>query len=379
MPIEKTDAKRTQYSLEQLLTGIENDFVVFQNNREVEFIIEVDEDLAVSYYGDENRVSRILWILIRNAYKYTLEGLIYLRLKREQVENEEYIIFEVSDTGLGIPEASLDTVIESGEKLSSVNTLLKLMGSELEVKSVRGIGSKFSFAIKAIEADSKRIVWASRDKVDSSTEGSDRKAAISDIKENDDSLPTVEGIDWNKAYERVPDVNLMHMVIREFYTKANNEIGALKLFGEAQNIVDYKIKVHSMKNSLALIGAEQASEMARLLEFAARDEDVEYIRNNHQDLIAEYLRIAETLANAYGESLSEISTKSIAKTELLDKLDELEKAMKVFDIETMNTIMEELEEYKFDGELDSAMSKLSESVLALDEQLFYEAIETLRA
>ena len=74
---------------------------LFHNN--YAFIFEKNIDLPVCLYGDGDRVKQILLNLLSNAVKYTQEGTISLRVDSENGS----LIFEVSDTGVGISEEVL--------------------------------------------------------------------------------------------------------------------------------------------------------------------------------------------------------------------------------------------------------------------------------
>ncbi|WP_050008276.1 response regulator [Butyrivibrio sp. WCE2006] len=62
-----------------------------------------------------------------------------------------------------------------------------------------------------------------------------------------------------------------------------------------ENIEDYTIKVHALKSSAKLIGANDLSEHAKRLEEAGKSGDLDYIRNNTYDLLTEFRNIRELL------------------------------------------------------------------------------------
>ncbi len=116
------------------------------------------QDLVLS---DKSLFGQVLMNLIGNAVKYTEEG--HIILKTDILENNNLsvkILFEIEDTGIGIPADKMQSVLDSfsqvnneitrtqdgtGLGLSIVQGLLDLKNSRLEVKSTPGVGSTFRF------------------------------------------------------------------------------------------------------------------------------------------------------------------------------------------------------------------------------------------
>lgn len=109
--------------------------------------------------GDKNRLSQILINLLGNAIKFTHEGRVNLNV---YLEGYTILRFEVSDTGIGIPENKLASIFErfsqaeedtsrqfggSGLGLNISKLLVEKQGGEIEVESSFGRGSKFSFTL----------------------------------------------------------------------------------------------------------------------------------------------------------------------------------------------------------------------------------------
>ena len=114
--------------------------------------------------GDEQHLKQILINLIGNAIKFTREGSVklYVTLADKNSEEKPKIRFEIQDTGVGIPEASLPTIFEDftqanlGQKQTVAGTglgttiskeLVELMGGEIGVKSELKLGTTFWFEL----------------------------------------------------------------------------------------------------------------------------------------------------------------------------------------------------------------------------------------
>jgi len=109
--------------------------------------------------GDPFRLQQVLVNLLSNAVKFTTAGEIVLSAT---LETDSQIHFAVSDTGIGIAPEHLDHIFEdfkqadssiarqyggTGLGLGICRRLVGLMGGTLEVRSVLGQGSTFSFTV----------------------------------------------------------------------------------------------------------------------------------------------------------------------------------------------------------------------------------------
>ena len=132
--------------------------------KQLDFSVKADESLPSALKGDDMRIKQVILNLLTNAVKYTEKGGVELVIKGESSDGEQLDLYvEVSDTGIGIREEDIDGLFESFKRLevkrnrniegtglgmSIVTRLLDMMGSKLEVMSVYGVGSTFSFRLK---------------------------------------------------------------------------------------------------------------------------------------------------------------------------------------------------------------------------------------
>ena len=118
---------------------------------------EIPENLP-TIEGDPSRLSQALLNYIHNAVKFTNSGSITIRVEREA----DKIVFEVSDTGIGITEEDqekafepFETILEDkddprlgmGLGLKIVEHIIDLHDGETWFESKEGAGSSFFFTI----------------------------------------------------------------------------------------------------------------------------------------------------------------------------------------------------------------------------------------
>jgi PAS domain S-box-containing protein len=137
-------------------------------DKSIELLYLVDNAVPRSIRGDVTRLRQVLVNLIGNAVKFTESGEVFVSVTRSSVDDRHIeLLFEVRDTGIGIPEHRIDHLFQSFTQLDSSTTrkyggsglglaisqkLVEMMGGKIWVKSAAGSGSSFYFTIRA-EAD----------------------------------------------------------------------------------------------------------------------------------------------------------------------------------------------------------------------------------
>lgn len=131
------------------------------DEKNIRLILAVDNDLSSIVTGDSTRLNQILFNLIGNAVKFTLEGEVRIVVKkRRSVERTLWVEFEVHITGIGIAADKLDKIFippkdaeitrrfgGTGLGLTITKKLIELQGGSIEVESTFGIGTTFRFEL----------------------------------------------------------------------------------------------------------------------------------------------------------------------------------------------------------------------------------------
>ncbi len=150
--------------LRALLKNIEKTFAIKLENQTINMKLQIDEGIDTYLIGDELLLNQIFFNLLGNAEKFTDEGSISLRAKILE-SNDEFvkIHFEVKDTGIGISKDNLNNIFEKFKQVSDdkkysyggtglglpiTKRIITLMGGDLEVESIEGLGSVFHFEIQ---------------------------------------------------------------------------------------------------------------------------------------------------------------------------------------------------------------------------------------
>lgn len=130
----------------------------------VRFKYSVDEKIPQLLRGDASRIKQILMHLLSNAFKFTNEGEVKLKVVLlEETEHFANVGFVLRDTGIGIGKNQrkrLFRIFEKGERgntrahggvglgLSVVGQLVDMMDGQLHIRSKKDIGTHISFNLK---------------------------------------------------------------------------------------------------------------------------------------------------------------------------------------------------------------------------------------
>lgn len=115
--------------------------------------------------GDPGRVRQVLFNLVGNAIKFTEQGSVSVAARLTGEGASQRLEFDVSDTGIGIPEDVLPKLFSRfqqgagtisaiskgvGLGLAISRELVELMGGQIHATSRLGQGSQFSFVLPAV-------------------------------------------------------------------------------------------------------------------------------------------------------------------------------------------------------------------------------------
>lgn len=155
--------EQVPFSLRSLANDIVNSLQVNAKKNNNKIQLNIDERIPGQITGDKTRMYQILMNLLGNAIKFTDHGVVELHILLEESRDQQVVLqFKVKDNGIGIPEDKQSYIFESftqaktdisrkyggtGLGLAITKKLLKLYNSEIQVYSVEGEGTTFTFSI----------------------------------------------------------------------------------------------------------------------------------------------------------------------------------------------------------------------------------------
>lgn len=153
------DMEIKPFSLPQSLAYLQSAYSMKATAKGLDFNLSMDSACPLALMGDRLRLEQVLRNLIDNAIKFTDSGTIGVGVRvYRQDKIQAVLVFDISDTGIGIDQNKLDLIMEdfvqadssitrrfggTGLGTSISRRLVEAMDGHIEVKSTPGMGTNF--------------------------------------------------------------------------------------------------------------------------------------------------------------------------------------------------------------------------------------------
>ncbi|MCL4215559.1 MAG: response regulator, partial [Candidatus Hydrogenedentes bacterium] len=157
----KLELEELDFDLRAMLEDTSELLAVRAHEKELEFICHIDPEVPTYLRGDPGRLRQILINLAGNAIKFTSSGEVSIGIRLDsESEGEIKALFQVKDTGIGIPQDKIGLLFNAFQQVDASTTrrfggtglglaiskrLVELMGGEIGIDSVEGQGTTFWF------------------------------------------------------------------------------------------------------------------------------------------------------------------------------------------------------------------------------------------
>ncbi|ACP27170.1 sensor protein [Sinorhizobium fredii NGR234] len=169
LDLSKIEANKMEVFLEsfgvaQLLGDVSATVAPLMAKNRNAFVQEFDGDLG-EMHSDQTKLRQNLFNLLSNAAKFTTGGRVTLSARREGRADGDWLVFKVSDTGIGMTPEQLDRLFNAftqadasttrnyggtGLGLSITRSFSRMIGGIVNVESEAGKGSVFTMEVPAL-------------------------------------------------------------------------------------------------------------------------------------------------------------------------------------------------------------------------------------
>jgi len=160
---ERMDVYAETFDLATVLSEVSSTVGSLVDKKSNRLVVEHGDDLGI-VHTDQVKLRQCLINLLSNASKFTEGGTITLRASREVDDGRDWVVFDVTDTGIGMSSEQLGRLFErftqadasttrkfggTGLGLAITRAFCRLLGGDIGVRSVEGEGTTFTIRIPA--------------------------------------------------------------------------------------------------------------------------------------------------------------------------------------------------------------------------------------
>ena len=209
---------------------------------------------------------------------------------------------------------------------------------------------------------------------DSAEEYEDAGAAQDEL-----SILQAGGINTAEAMEYCRgDKGFYIQLLQKFISDRERKQSDLDKFLAGEDYANYRIQVHSLKSSSKMMGADALSQFAKDMETASKDNNAEYIKENHAKLMEMYSQTVKLMGSAIGIAQTEetpaeeeeVTGTEISAEEFCEYLSELKSSFETYEADKSQALIKELARAVFDGK---PVKKLLKDIERDVEEFEYEA------
>ncbi|UCC30664.1 MAG: PAS domain S-box protein, partial [Phycisphaerales bacterium] len=159
----KLEVQTTEFDVVELVESVADMLALRAAAKKLELICDIDPRVPLFLRGDSARLRQVLVNLVGNAVKFTERGEVIVGAGVEHEADDNVSLgFQVSDTGIGIPEHRQQAIFETftqgdgttarqyggtGLGLAISKQIVELLGGGISVESESGKGSTFRFTV----------------------------------------------------------------------------------------------------------------------------------------------------------------------------------------------------------------------------------------
>lgn len=173
----KMEIERQGFNLRNCIEEVLDLFASKAAEKGLDLIYEISDETPAGIIGDSIRLRQVLINLVGNSIKFTSKGDVFLNVQKKSQQGDDIeLLFEVKDTGIGIPQNKVNNLFHAFTQVDSSTTrkyggtglglaitkrLVEMMNGHIYVESKTGVGTSFFFSFSTQESTEKIAVWES--------------------------------------------------------------------------------------------------------------------------------------------------------------------------------------------------------------------------
>jgi CheY-like chemotaxis protein/HPt (histidine-containing phosphotransfer) domain-containing protein len=186
----------------------------------------------------------------------------------------------------------------------------------------------------------------------------------------------VGDLDTKSAIRLLGSEKLFWTVLKDYYRVIDKKSKLIEELVEREAWADYTIEVHALKSSSRQIGAHLLAEKAAAMERAGNARNVSQIRLCTPSMLLLYRKYASVLKPYFEDEKEDDSAKTpVSNEELLKTFEEMQDALENLDFDRMDSAVNEMIKYSYEGYQEEMFHQLKEAVDDMDVDACEEIID----
>ena len=171
-------------------------------------------------------------------------------------------------------------------------------------------------------------------------------------------LKNVPGLNIDLGIQNCGSVDGYIDALKIFYDSIKSNADEIEKFFNAEDYSNYTIKVHALKSSAKVIGAEELSEKARRLEDAGNQKYVDEIKKDTPALLKWYRSYIEKLSPLGDVKEDDSNLPEIDQNQLAEAFEAIREMSASFDYDSVQFVFESLKEFRIPVEQKARLEKI---------------------
>lgn len=174
----------------------------------------------------------------------------------------------------------------------------------------------------------------------------------------EDKIASIEGVGINTRagmqYCR-GDIDFYEELLVKFAQDKEKKTSELNDSFQKEDWVTYRILVHALKSTAKMVGTDSLSELARQAEEAAKNQNIAYIKEHHEELLTQYCEISQHILDLFDSDKNRMmqteqeSYIEVSADELIQRLEELKKSLDTFEADRAEKLISKMAGLVYQG------------------------------
>jgi CheY-like chemotaxis protein len=227
-------------------------------------------------------------------------------------------------------------------------------------------GKDFAFILKK---------WLAKDLITEVNNADEKKSSSATQIEipTDLEIPSDEDLDLDEAVKNIGSYETYSKIVKTFYNTIEKNVTEIEAFYKQKELKSYTILVHALKSSARIIGAKKLSLLAEKLEKAAKENDVDFMEKNTEQLLILYKSYENILKPIAEKKESDSEKASLSKDDFISILNEIQESCRTCDLPVIEEKADILAKHQLPIK-DDVLEKLNDLFAAI-ENIDFEKIE----